>query len=94
MCRRFQLLEKRYDCKGGTAKFEELAWDYLNRNAKNREIATGLSWIVMDVLRDALPSVPPRGEPMVSVLASRKRKPKWERVSLEGVRRRRREDDS
>ena len=35
-----------------------LPWNYHNRNAKNLEIATGLSRIVMHVLRDTPPSVP------------------------------------
>ena len=69
-------------------EYNRLPWDYHNRNAKNREIATGLSWIVMHVLRDAPPSVPPRGEEMVSVLTSRKRKPRWERARHEGIARR------
>ena len=89
MCRRFQSFGKRCDCTGGTASHEELPWNYLNRNAKNREIATGLSYTAMNVLRDAPPPVPPRGEPMVSVLTSRKRKPRWERMRLEAIKRRR-----
>ena len=83
------MFEKRCDCTGGTASYEELPWNYFNRKAKDREIATGLSCIVMHVLRYAPPSVPPRGEPMVSVLTSRKRKPRWERMRLEAIRRRR-----
>ena len=88
VCRRLQLFEKRCDRTGGTAKFEELLWNYLNRKAEKPEIATGLSWIVMHVLRDTPPPVPPRGEPMVFVLTSRKRKPKWERAQHEGIVRR------
>ena len=69
-------------------KFESQPWNYLNRNAKNRQIATGLSWIFMHVLRDTPPSVRLRGKPVVFVLTSRERKPKWERARLEGIRRR------
>ena len=32
---------------------------------------------------------PQRGEPLVFILASRKRQPKWERVRLRGIRMRR-----
>ena len=37
----------------------------------------------MHVLIDVLPSVPQRGAPLASVLASRKLKPKWEARRLE-----------
>ena len=56
----------------------QLPWNYHNRNAKNLGIVTGLSRIVAHVLGDTPPSVPPRGEPIVFVLTSRKRKPVWE----------------
>ena len=39
----------------------------------------------MHVLTDSPPSVPPRGEPMVCVFTSRKRKPKWERARRKGI---------
>ena len=88
VCRRFQLFEGRSDCTGGMVEYDRLPWNYLNRNAKNREIATGLSWIVMHVLRDTPPSVPPRGESMVCALTCRKRKPKCERSRRDGIMRR------
>ena len=43
------------------------------------EIATKLSRVVIHALRDTPPSVPQRGEPLVSVLKSKELKPKWER---------------
>ena len=42
----------------------------------------------MHVLTDTPPSVPQRGEPMVCVLRSRVRTPKWERERLKGIKRR------
>ena len=51
-----------------------------NKNIKNGEIATKSSRAMIQFLEDAPPSVPQRGEPLVSVLTSRERKPKWERV--------------
>ena len=66
----------------------QLSWNCHNRNAKNLEIATGLSRAAMHVLTDAPPSVPPRGEPMVFVLTSRKREPKWERARHKGIQKR------
>ena len=54
----------------------------------NREIATTLSRIVMHVWTDMPPLVPPKGEPMVFVLTSKVRKPKWGRARLRGIRRR------
>ena len=42
----------------------------------------------MHVLMDMPPPVPPRGEPLVPVLTSRKRKPKSERARIRGIRRR------
>ena len=58
------------------------------RNTKNLEIATKLSRIAMHVLSDVPPSVPQRGEPLVSILTSRKRQPRWERARLRRIRRR------
>ena len=52
----------------------------------NTEVANKLFWIAMHVLHDAAPSVPPRGEPLVSVLTSGE--PSWERARLRGTRRR------
>ena len=66
----------------------QLSWNCHNRNAKNLEIATGLSRAAMHVLTDAPPSVPPRGEPMVFVPTSRERKPHWERAQRKGIRKR------
>ena len=81
VCRRFQLFDRRCDCSGDVVMSEsQFPWDYHSRNAKNLEIATGLSRIVMHVLGDTPPSVPPRGEPVVCVLTSRTRKPVWERA--------------
>ena len=42
----------------------------------------------MHVLIDVPPSVPQRGEPLVSILKSQKRQPKWARARLRGLRRR------
>ena len=53
-----------------------------NKNIMNVEIATKFSRVVIHALSDAPPSVPRRGEPLVSVLGSRKLKPKWERGRL------------
>ena len=88
VCRRFHLFEGRNDCTGGTGIYDSLPWNYFHRNANNREIAIGLSYVVLHVLRDAPPSVTPRGEPMVSALTSRRRKSKWERARREGITRR------
>ena len=89
VCRRFQLFDRRCECSGDAVVSEsQLPWDYHNRNARNLEVATGLSRIVMHVLRDTPPSVPPRGEPMVFVLKSRKRKPVWGRARHKGIQRR------
>ena len=85
VCHRFQLFERRCGCSRDGS---QLPWDFHNQNARGLEVATGLSRILMHVLTDAPPSVPPRGEPVVSVLTSRKRKPKWERARLRGIRRR------
>ena len=62
-----------------------------NKNIRDPEIATKLSRAVMDILTDTPPSVPPRGEAMVSVLTSRERKPKLERARLRGIQKRRRD---
>ena len=63
----------------------QLPSDYFERIAKNLEVASGLSRAVIHVETDSPPSVPPRGEPMVFVLTSRKRKPKWERARRKGI---------
>ena len=78
-----RLFEGRSDCLGKVGDDEP--WNYFNRNAKNREIAIQLSWAVMWVLRGAPPSVPPRGEPMVSVLTSRKQMFWQARKRREGI---------
>ena len=89
VCSRFQLFDRRCDCIGDAVMSESpLPWNYHNRNAKNSEIATGLSRIVLHVLEDAPPSVPPRGEPMVCVLTSRVRTPVWEPARHNGIQRR------
>ena len=44
--------------------------------------------IVVHVLTDVPPSVPQRGEPLVSVLTSRKFQPKWERARFRRLKRR------
>ena len=49
------------------------------KNAMNIEIATKLSRVVIHALRDTPPSVPQRGEPLVSVLRTKELKPKWGR---------------
>ena len=54
----------------------------------NWEFAIKLSRIAIHVLEDMPPSVPRKGEPVVFVLTSRVRKPKWERARLRGIRRR------
>ena len=80
--RRHQLFERRCGCS-------EVEWQFPSgciKNTKTLEIATRLSRIAIHVLTDVPPSVPQRGEPSVSVLTSRKRKPKWERARLRGLR--------
>ena len=84
VCRRFQLFERRCGCSRDHWRFPRGC----GRNIRNREIAIRLSWIVMHVLTDAPPSVPPRGEPMVFVLESRVRTPNWERERFRGIKRR------
>ena len=82
VCRRFRLFKERCGCS-------HVGWQFplgCGRNIKNREIAIMLSRIVIHVLRDMPPSVPPRGEAMVSVLTSRERKLHWERERLRGIR--------
>ena len=80
------MFERRCDCYGDVVIFvSQLPLDYYNLNVKNLKIATGLYRIVMHVLTDAPPSVPPRGEPMVFVFTSRKRKLEWERARLKGI---------
>ena len=56
----------------------------------NSRIATSLCWIAMNALRDAFPSVPPRGESLVSQPMFGK--PSWERALLRSSRRRHREE--
>ena len=52
-----------------------------------------MSRIATHVLKDMPPVVPPKGEPMVFVLTSRVRKPKWERARLRGMRTRDRDKE-
>ena len=59
-----------------------------NTNIKIGEIATKLSSAMVQFLEDLRPSLPQRGEPLVSVLTSREHKPKWERVRFMGLKRR------
>ena len=83
--RRHQSFEKR--CGSS-----QVGWQFpidCNENIKDIEIATKLARIVMHVLLDVPPPVPPRGEPLVSILSSRERQPKLERVRLRDLRRRR-----
>ena len=56
VCRRFQLFERRCGCSHDNWRFPRGC----GRNTKNREIANRLSWIVMHVLIDSPPSVPPQ----------------------------------
>ena len=49
------------------------------KNIMNTEIAIKLTRMIIYALKDAPPSVPQRGEPLVSVLTSRKFEPHWER---------------
>ena len=67
-------------------------WQYpdgCTRNTMNSRIATSLCWIAMNALRDAPPSVPPRGEPLVSQPVFGK--PSWERALIRSSRRLHRE---
>ena len=57
-----------------------------DRNTKNVEVATRLSRVVVHVLSDVPPSVPQRGAPLVSVLASRQHTPKCESRRFERIR--------
>ena len=69
-----------------------MPWPFLrgcNRNTKDVEIALGSCKVVMHVLVGVPPSVPPMGAPLVSILASRGFKPKWEARRLERLRVRR-----
>ena len=86
VCRRFPLFERPCGCSHDNWRFPLGC----GRNIKNREIAIRLSWIVMHVLTDTPPSVPRRGEPMVFVLTSKVRTPKWGRERLKGIKRRHR----
>ena len=52
------------------------------KNIMNTEIATKLIRLAIYALKDAHPSVPQRGEPLASVLRSRKLNPKVERERL------------
>ena len=86
VCRRNQLFERRCNFWGDVVILVSQSLDdFYRRNARNIEIATGSSRIVMHVLTDSPPSVPFRGEPMVFVVTSRKRKPKWERARRKGI---------
>ena len=83
--RRHQLFDRRCGCS-------QVGYEFPSgciMNTKNLLIATRLPRAMLHVLTDAPPSVPQRGEPLVSVLTSRKRKPKWERARLKGLRKRR-----
>ena len=82
--RRHQLSDRRCGCSQVEYEFPSGC----TKNTKNLEIATRLSRAMIHVLTDAPPSAPQRGEPLVSVLTSRKRKPKWERARLRGLRKR------
>ena len=82
--RRHQLFESRCGCSQIESEFHSGCI----KNTKNLEIAIRLSRTMIHVLTDVPPSVPQRGEPLVSVLTSRKRKPKWERARLRGLRKR------
>ena len=64
-----------------------------DRNIKNVGIAIKLSRVVIHVLTDVPPSVPNRGDPLVSALTSRKLRPNWERRRLERVRMKKMERD-
>ena len=84
VCRRSQLFER-------PCGLSHVGWKFLigcNERTKNVEIAIKLSRVVMHVLTDVPPSVPPRDEPLVFVFTSRERKPKWERARLRGIKRR------
>ena len=62
-----------------------------NKDIRDSEIATKSSRAVMDIMTDKPQSVAPRAEPMVFVLTSRERKPKWERARMKGIQKRRRD---
>ena len=82
--RRHQLFEKLCGCS-------HVQWPFLNGcsiNIKNVDIATKFSRIAIHVLSDVRPSVPQRGEPLVSVLRSRELKSRWERERFRKLRRR------
>ena len=79
--RRRQLFKNQCCCS-------QVLWPFLhdcNKTIKNMEVAIHLCRIVIHVLIDVLPSVPQRGEPLVSVLTSREFKPKWERLRLRKI---------
>ena len=59
------------------------------KNTMNSEVAIKLSWAAMNVLYDAPPSVPFRGEPLVCLLASVEQS--WERALFRSTRTRHRE---
>ena len=83
--RRHQLFERR-------CCYSHVQWPFLvgrNEDTKNVEIAIKLSRVAMHVLNDVLPSVPQRGQPLVSVLRSRKFRPTWECERLSDLQMRR-----
>ena len=53
--------------------------DGCTKNIMSIEIATKLYRVVIHALRGTPPPVPQGGEPLVSVLRTKKFKPKWER---------------
>ena len=64
-------------------KFEQVECPYpdgCNKNTMNELIATKVTRMMIGVLKDRPLSVPPRGVPLPSVLTTRLRKPKVERV--------------
>ena len=85
------VVSRRHQLVGGRCSCSQAVYGFPRgyaRNANNLEIATKLSRAMIHVLTDAPPSVPQRGEPLVSVLTSRGRKPKWERIRLRGLKKR------
>ena len=83
--RRHQLFDGRCGCSQVESEFPSGR----TKNTNDLDIAIRLSRAMIHVLADAPPSVPQRIEPLVSVLTSRERKPKWERARLRGLRKRR-----
>ena len=82
--RRRRLFEKQCGCS-------HVQWSFpngCNKNSKNSGIAIQLSRAMIHVLRDVLPSVPQRGEPLVFVLRTKELKLKLERGRTREQRRR------